>query len=327
MARMNQELVMIANEAGLSCDEQSGVVFGNKNGYEVTVTRLENNITNVSVSVSRTGEMPDNNEIKMFVKQHKNLANYSMAGHKITFTIRANMGKGKRVSDTVEAIAVITDFLKANGYENCCQECGTISTTDSYIISGTPKLSCSSCFAKAANQVDAKNESAKMKKENVVAGVVGALIGSLIGAAAIIIIAKLGYVAWISGVIMGVCTLKGYEILGKKLSKKGVVISFVIMIAMVFMAYQTFQAMDLVEAFKSELYTDVNFFDMFKNVMPLLKELDASYPSEGIMSSYYLELAKFYAFTLIGAIPTAIAIMKEKKLGNVTYKMSRNEVM
>ena len=58
-------------------------------------------------------------------------------------------------------------------------------------------------------------------------GVVGALIGSLLGAASIILLSQLGYVAAISGVIMAVCALKGYELLGGKLTKKGVIISAV----------------------------------------------------------------------------------------------------
>lgn len=41
------------------------------------------------------------------------------------------------------------------------------------------------------------------KKENLVGGVVGALIGSLLGVASIVLLSQLGYVAAISGVIMG----------------------------------------------------------------------------------------------------------------------------
>ena len=45
---------------------------------------------------------------------------------------------------------------------------------------------------------------------------------------------QLGYVAAISGAIMAVCALKGYELLGGKLTKKGVIISVVIMIVMTY---------------------------------------------------------------------------------------------
>lgn len=327
MGNFNKELAAMASENGLNYDDQSGTVFGRKNGYEVMVNRIENNMTTISISASRNGEAPDNAELKLFVKNNKKvLANYSLAHHKIMFNVMAGMSMSKRVEKVSQALNLITEFFNSNNYENCCQECGNVGITESYVVSGAPKMSCNACFAHHANEVDSNNEIAKRKKENIPAGIIGALFGALIGAVVIVVVAKLGYVAWISGVVMGVCTLKGYEILGKKLGVVGAIVSFVIMIGMTFLAYQVFQTMELVELFKTSLNTDVSFFDMFKEVMPLLKELDVAYPSEGIMTSYYTELIKFYAFTLIGAIPTAIGIMREKKLGNVTYKMSRNGI-
>ena len=74
----------------------------------------------------------------------------------------------------------------------------------------------------------------KNKKENLVGGVVGALIGSLLGAASIILLSQLGYVAAISGVIMAVCALKGYELLGGRFSTVGLVVSIVLMLVMTY---------------------------------------------------------------------------------------------
>ena len=70
------------------------------------------------------------------------------------------------------------------------------------------------------------------KRENIVAGVVGAFLGSLIGVACVVIIGQLGYVASISGLIMAVCALKGYELLGGSLTKKGALISSLLILVM-----------------------------------------------------------------------------------------------
>ena len=59
------------------------------------------------------------------------------------------------------------------------------------------------------------------KRENVPAGIVGAFLGSLIGVACAVLIGQLGYVASVSGLVMAVCALKGYELLGGSLTKKG----------------------------------------------------------------------------------------------------------
>ena len=51
--------------------------------------------------------------------------------------------------------------------------------------------------------------------ENMVLGILGAIVGALIGGASIIGLSQLGYIASISGLILAFCTLKGYELLSK----------------------------------------------------------------------------------------------------------------
>ena len=63
------------------------------------------------------------------------------------------------------------------------------------------------------------------RQENIVAGVVGAFLGTLLGVVCTVVIGQMGYVASISGLVMAVGALKGYELLGGRLSKKGAVIS------------------------------------------------------------------------------------------------------
>ena len=62
-------------------------------------------------------------------------------------------------------------------------------------------------------------------KENVFLGAVGALAGTLIGVICIVITGQLGYVSALCGVVMGVCALRGYQMLGKTVSKKGIIIT------------------------------------------------------------------------------------------------------
>ena len=47
------------------------------------------------------------------------------------------------------------------------------------------------------------------KKENLALGILGAVIGSLIGGAAIVLIGQLGMISAISGVVLAFCALKG----------------------------------------------------------------------------------------------------------------------
>ena len=48
------------------------------------------------------------------------------------------------------------------------------------------------------------------------------------------ILGQFGYIASICGVVMGFCAMGGYQLLGKKMSKKGIIITIVIMLVMVY---------------------------------------------------------------------------------------------
>lgn len=72
--------------------------------------------------------------------------------------------------------------------------------------------------------------------ENTLLGLIGALVGAILGGASIILLSQLGYIASISGFILAFCTLKGYELLGKRLSKKGIVICVILMLITPFIA-------------------------------------------------------------------------------------------
>ena len=130
------------------------------------------------------------------------------------------------------------------------------------------------------------------KQENTAAGILGALLGSLAGVVCIVLISQLNYVASISGLVMAVCALKGYEKLAGTLSKKGAVISCVIIVIMTYFAHHLDITIELVRE------TDLSFFEAFV-LIPRLLQLDIL---EG--TYFWGNLAMLYLFTLLGAIPT-----------------------
>lgn len=129
-------------------------------------------------------------------------------------------------------------------------------------------------------------------KENVFLGIIGAVLGSLIGVACIVLLEKLGYVASLSGVVMGVCTIKGYRILGKGFSLKGLITCAVVMIAMVYVSnWISF-------AFVAAEVLGMDFGSAFASV--------PSFLSQGVIDNFifYKELGMLYLFTALGAVPT-----------------------
>lgn len=88
-------------------------------------------------------------------------------------------------------------------------------------------------------------------KENVIAGIVGAFLFSLAGAAVYVLLNMVGYIASISGLVGAVCAVKGYSVFSKKESKKGIVIAAIISVLVIVLAWYFCMAYDLYDAYKS----------------------------------------------------------------------------
>ncbi len=81
--------------------------------------------------------------------------------------------------------------------------------------------------------------------ENVVAGIVGAFLFSLAGGVLWFVLYLFGFVAGISGLVGAVCAIKGYSVFSKKESVKGIVISVVIALLVMVLAWYLCLAYDV----------------------------------------------------------------------------------
>ena len=129
-------------------------------------------------------------------------------------------------------------------------------------------------------------------KERVVLGTLGAFVGALIGTICIVILGQFGYIASICGVVMGFCAMGGYQLLGKKMSKKGIIITIVIMLVMVYVSNWFSYALAVADV------AEVDDLTAFLVTPELVSEgfIDAG--------AYYKDLVMLYAFMAIGAVPT-----------------------
>ena len=145
----------------------------------------------------------------------------------------------------------------------------------------------------------------KRRQENVVAGIVGALLGTLLGVVCTVVIGQLGYVASISGLIMAVGALKGYELLGGTLSKKGAVISSVLILVMTYLAHRLSVAMAVISALDAPMSDIFVYFQ----AIPALVEAEILE-----RRAYWGDLAMLYLFTLLGAVPTILGGLRSASL-------------
>lgn len=144
------------------------------------------------------------------------------------------------------------------------------------------------------------------KPENMVSGIVGALIGAAIGGASIVLLSQMDVIASISGIILAVCTMKGYELLGGRLTKKGIVISVLLMLAMPYLADRIDWAIRIMNQAQSEGLA-WTFGESFQ-VIPQMIEA-------GIIEeeTYVANLVQLYLFTGFGVVATLFGGKGKKK--------------
>lgn len=157
---------------------------------------------------------------------------------------------------------------------------------------------CDGCGASVTSQ-----PAVPQKPENVVTGTVGALIGAVLGGAAIILLSQLGYVAAISGLILAVCTLKGYELLGGTRSKRGTIICCVLMALTPYFADRIDWAIVITQEFASE---GITFAQAYSVVHALIEEAD-------MVGDYFMNLGLVYLFVVLGAFTTIRGMFNKKK--------------
>lgn len=305
------KLAAAAGVNGLMYDPNAEGVFGNVQGYTVTIMPNVNNRVYymLSLSVSRMGMAPNPTDFKPLEKMNKVLSGCTVQRFRVNFLVKLSGNKDKMAEALRSALDTLITFLRTNGYTNCCEHCGRPEGVDAYTVSGNAYLLCEPCFGQVSEAAAQQNQTKMQKQEQVLPGIVGALIGSLIGAVVIVIVGQLGYVAAVSGLVMAICTLKGYEMLGKKLGTPGIIISCVLMLLMIFLAYQADWSITAAQFYETD------FFTAFRAMMDLIKE---GYVDSG---DYFGGLAQVYLFAVIGAVPTIIAMAKGAKHMVTTAKM------
>ena len=139
---------------------------------------------------------------------------------------------------------------------------------------------------------------------NVVTGIVGAFLGSLVGVAMWVIVYKLGYIAGMSGAVMVICAMMGYKKFGKCLDIKGIIICVVLCIGMIYISQRLSVSLQLYKEFSDYGY-DMAFSDCYKEMFDILDVVDQK-------STFWGDLAIGYLLFVIASVSYVISSIKNR---------------
>lgn len=315
MSKLTDFYSQLAISAGMRYDAENNVIYGQKDGYDMVIYAGESQapyaLTIHTAAKTPAGTVFTKEEFKELSKSVDALGVGSQDGNHITIPVAGSINQ-KKLRDSLgsrlpEAMNGLVSFLRNRGCTPCCSICGQPQEVAAYMSGGSYLHLCPNCEATMRGNLTVSEQKKAQKKENVVGGIVGALLGSLVGVLCIVLLSQLGYVAALSGAVMAVGVLKGYELLGGRLTKKGIVISVIIMLIMTYVGDRLDTAILLLRD-GGGAEAGYNLFECYRLVPWTIEE--------GYIKTeaYIGNLVLLYVFLLLGAVPTIMNKVKEKKL-------------
>lgn len=306
----------LARALGFRFDPEGGALYGKCGIYDVLIYPQNSSypyMLSVAVSAQRPAGPLAKEDCKNFKRENKPVASLTQNGTTIIMNLK-NCPKLPKLQDNLtNALNALVSLLHTEGFQNCCQSCGANNTIPCFVSGGYMHL-CPDCYAKVQHNSTLAYSQKQGKRESAIAGTVGALLGSLLGVLSIIIFSQLGYVSVFSGIIMAICTLKGYEMLGGKLTKKGIIICVLMMLVMTYFGDRLDWAIVIARELEVEL-------TLAYQVLP---DLLANEIID--MGTYAGNLVLQYLFVLIGAVPTIINTTKNSKVKDRIYRLGDVDV-
>lgn len=293
----------LATELGFQYDPETSSIYGENAGYFFLLSETDTkNVFSIALSVSRDDAEEAAAQLHQMVKDSSVLKSISLNQYVTTFTVKAGMTNTKTIENVRQALTEILQFLQTNGFYTVCGYSGEKGPVGLYQIGDSLFLMNEDSFQELSTQLKIDTDSYNSQKENVLLGTVGAFIGAIIGGAVTLFIARLGYVAFYAGFILGICVVKGYEILGKKFSKLGAVISSILLLVTIVLVQQFDYALEAVKQL------GVDFSDGFDLINTLV--LNGEAPEK-----YFFNFFMLAVFTIIGggvAISSALSTHKTR---------------
>lgn len=221
---------------------------------------------------------------------------------------------------TESVITMVVEYLLEHGYKNGCEKCGLNVNNAYYKINDTLAYTCDNCTNKLQQEYAEMKEERKKEKSLMLLGTFGAIIGAVIGGIIWVVLYLLGYLSSISTLIAIVLSMKLYKKFGKYLDIKGVIISTLITIIVMYIANRLSYSILMYRIVETEgLASKISFYEVFAQLFNLLERIgQEAGKNVDLVSLFYRDLFIGY---FLGAIPAVFQITAAIKEAKGSFKI------
>lgn len=309
MSKVVRNYKKLAVLMGFSFDKKSKILYGQKDGFSMIINApnyKEPYRLDVNVSARPSANGLSSQEIWQFKTENPG-TDLGQNHNQMLMTLENEENQQQLYQKLQKSINALISFLRLKGYEPCCASCGQNVETSVYSVGasyGKGYISmCPACVSRLKTNIAYENF---QKHENILGGIVGALLGSVIGMILILICARIRVLPMLLGFITSICTFKGYELLGKKMTKKGLIISMLLVLITTYISNR----MDWAMLAATQL--DIDIITAFRLVPYLLKE--------GLIDTFtfVFNLLALSVSTIGGAVFIIVSELNEGKITKIS---------
>ena len=304
-------LKRFSEETGLFYDGKQPMLTGIYHGYPVTLTWLS---SAQCVIISASGTAPEGTQPPEVLfsgirGRLKGIRSAMLKGNRVEVVYSLRRLGGKQMMDIQYILDCITAFLGQNGWQPSCENCSSPALGFAE-VSGVARCLCEPCTAQIESALEQNRQEKVRRKGNFFTGLIGAILGALIGAVLWVIVAQIGYIAAVIGLVMGVLTIKGFELLGGRINIASIITCCVVVGIVLMLANGVSLGLEIYSVYQSE---SVSVFDCIAAVPDFLAYSE-------IASTFWGNTAIGLLLTYVALIPTAVNIYRNKA---GTYSLRR----
>lgn len=175
-------------------------------------------------------DMPSLSEkLKSFAGQNKVfISKASYKDRQIRMTIKMTVDSEIDREHLKEVTRFVTDLCKSGIITPICRVCAKNKKTGMYIIGKELMPVCDKCIERKRKQYERRRDMFEKKKQNMPAGICGALFGAMVGASVYVLLYQFwtGFGIW-AGIIVS-CIFGGYVVAGRRATRLSAVICEII---------------------------------------------------------------------------------------------------
>lgn len=295
---------------GFEINEQYKVIYGRVNGINVMLEPYKTVNTHYLTFRMDLSDEEKREELLSYLnvlETRYSYIVYSGWNHKFMIFLSFHTSEEEDLLHINTLIKEVTEKCNELALYNCCENCKGRGDFRFVDISGDKYQMCSACADSFKKKLQDFNE----KHEKMVPGILGALIGAVLGSLLWILLDQINFIAGIAGYAIVFCSFKGYEKLGGRVSRKGVVACIIICLITILGADLFSFAIDIFKEFSSTYH--ISFLDAIRSVPLFLLEGDVLRPiliNLGI--GYLIAFAGCYSF--VGAVWNATGQKPKKEI-------------